>query len=30
VAALADAEDVVRTPEVQDSQLAQDDAGEEE
>ncbi|PRD39481.1 UNVERIFIED_CONTAM: gyrA [Trichonephila clavipes] len=30
VAALADAEGVVRTPEVQDSQLAQDDAGEEE
>ncbi|MCT8126038.1 DNA topoisomerase (ATP-hydrolyzing) subunit A [Alishewanella sp. BS5-314] len=30
VTALADAEAVVRTPEVQDSQLAQDDAGEEE
>lgn len=30
VTALADAEGVVRTPEVQDSQLAQDDAGEEE
>jgi len=30
VVALADAEGVVRTPEVQDSQLAQDDAGEEE